>query len=140
IELTGLLDIDLRGGGGKDAIAIDFGGAGGFTNDDDDPLEANAQNRSFRLRIDGGDGADVIGVNLSNTREADVGATFSYDVAIEGGAGNDTIMFVGVNPLAGSDNGPGFGPAGAVQIDGGFGTDQLQVFGNFLVELLNSES
>jgi hypothetical protein len=126
IELSGLLDINILGGSGKDTIRTDFGGAG-FT--DDDPFELNATNRAFRLRIDGGTGDDLIKVNLANAPTA----TFDWDVAIVGGSGNNDITFIGTNPVGGT---PTFGPSGSVFIDGGFGN--VDVFGNFPVEVVNA--
>jgi hypothetical protein len=126
IELSGLLDINILGGSGKDTIRTDFGGAG-FT--DDDPFELNATNRAFRLRIDGGTGDDLIKVNLANAPTA----TFDYDVAIVGGSGDNDITFIGTNPVGGT---PTFGPSGSVFIDGGFGN--VDVFGNFPVEVVNA--
>src|SRR5262249_16272221 len=76
IELAGLLDINIQGGAGKDNINVDFGGTGGFIDDDD--FESRATNRLFRLRVDGGSGADSINVNLANASPA----TFAYDIAI----------------------------------------------------------
>jgi hypothetical protein len=128
IELSGLFDINILGGSGKDNIKVDFGGPGGFT--DDDPFELAATNRAFRLRIDGGTGDDTIGVNLSNAATA----TFGVDVAIQGGSGTNRITFVGVNP-GGS---PTFGPAGSVLIDGAGG--RVDVFGNYPVEVVNGQS
>jgi hypothetical protein len=129
IELSGLLDINIRGGSGKDNINVDLGGPGGFT--DDDPFEVVATNRAFRLRIDGGTGNDTIDVNLSNA----VTATFAFDVAIQGGSGTNAITFVGVNP----GGNPTFGPAGSVFIDGGFGRSEAEVFGNFPVAVVNAQ-
>jgi hypothetical protein len=126
IELSGTFDINILGGSGKDNINVDFGGPGGFT--DDDPFELAATNRAFRLRIDGGTGPDTIDVNLSNA----VTATFGFDVAIRGGSGTNNITFIGVNP-GGS---PTFGPAGTVFIDGGGG--DVDVFGNFPVDVVNA--
>ncbi len=137
IELTGLFDINLQGGQGRDTISVDFGGPGGFSNDEEE-FEQLARNRSFRLRADGGGDSDTLLVNVSNTSNEDLGATFSYDVALRGGAGSDLMVFNGVNPLAGSDNGPSFGPAGAVLIDGGSGINFATAFGNFPVEVLNA--
>jgi hypothetical protein len=128
IELSGLFDINILGGSGKDNINVNFGGPGGFT--DDDPFELAATNRAFRLRIDGGTGNDAIKVNLSNAQTA----TFAYDVAILGGSGANNITFVGVNP----GGQPNFGPADAVFIDGGGGS--VDVFGNFPVVVDNAAS
>jgi hypothetical protein len=124
IELSGLLDVDILGGSGKDNIRTDFGGAG-FT----DGGWSAAANRAFRLRIDGGSGDEVTKVNLANTATA----TFDYDVAILGGSGSNDITFVGTNP----GGHPTFGPSGAVFIDGNGGT--VDVFGNFPVEVANAE-
>jgi hypothetical protein len=130
IELSGLFDINVLGGSGKDNINVNFGGPGGFT--DDDPFELAATNRAFRLRIDGGEGDDTIKVNLSNA----VTTTFAYDVAIQGGSGTNHITFVGVNP----GGKPTFGPAGTVLIDAGPGDNNtVDVFGNFPVEVLNAQ-
>jgi hypothetical protein len=128
IELSGLFDVNILGGSGKDNIKVDFGGPGGFT--DDDPFELAATNRAFRLRIDGGAGDDTIGVNLSNAATA----TFGVDVAIRGGSPRSHTTFVGVNP-GGS---PTFGPAGSVFIDGAGG--RVDVFGNYPVEVVNGRS
>jgi hypothetical protein len=128
IELSGLFDINIHGGRGKDKIITDFGGAG-FT--DDDPFELAATNRAFRLRIQGGSGDDTIKVNLANAATA----TFAYDVAIHGGSGRNDITFVGTNPSGGT---PSFGPAGSVFIDGGIGgSNEVDVFGNFPVVVFN---
>jgi hypothetical protein len=130
IELSGLFDINVLGGSGKDNITVNFGGPGGFT--DDDPFELAATNRAFRLRVDGGEGDDTIKVNLSNATTA----TFAYDVAIQGGSGTNAITFVGVNP----GGTPKFGPAGSVLIDAGPGNNNtVDVFGNFPVEVLNAQ-
>jgi hypothetical protein len=129
IELSGLFDINITAGTGKDSINVNLGGSGGFT--DDDPFELAATNRDFRLRIDGGDGPDTINVNLSNAATA----TFGYDIAIQGGSASNDITFVGVN--AGGT--PNFGPADAVFIDGGFGhPNHVNVFGNFPVVVENA--
>jgi hypothetical protein len=131
IELSGLFDINILGSSGKDNVKVDFGGAG-FT--DDDPFELAATNRIFRLRVAGGTGDDTVKVNLANAATA----TFAFDVAILGGSGKNDITFIGTNPVGGT---PTFGPAGAVLIDGGFGSDtQVDVFGNFPVEVLNADS
>jgi hypothetical protein len=128
IELSGLLDVNVAAGAGKDNINVDLGGAGGFS--DDDPFELLATNRAFRLRVDGGSGPDTITVNVSN---ADT-ATFAYDIAIQGGSRRNDITFTG-NNQGGS---PTFGPAGSVFIDGGFGAhNQVDVFGNFPVIVEN---
>jgi hypothetical protein len=130
IELSGLFDVNIFAGSGKDTIKTDFGGAG-FT--DDDPFELLATNRAFRLRVEGGSGDDTIKVNLANAPTA----TFDWDVAILGGDGNNDITFIGTNP---SDGAPTFGPAGSVFIDGGFGDHNLvDVFGNFPVQVVNAD-
>jgi hypothetical protein len=130
IELSGLFDINIQGGSSRDNINVNFGGPGGFT--DDDPFELAATNRAFRLRIEGGDGNDTIKVNLSNATTA----TFAYDIAIQGGTGKNNITFVGVNP----GGTPGFGPAGSVLIDAGPGNaNHVDVFGNFPVEVFNAQ-
>jgi hypothetical protein len=129
IELSGLLDINIAAGAGKDNINVDLGGAGGFT--DDDPFELRATNRALRLRVDGGSGPDTIDVNLSNA----VTATFAYDVALFGGSQRNTITFVGVNP----GGTPTFGPSGSVFIDGGLGQTEAEVFGNFPVNVVNAD-
>jgi hypothetical protein len=126
IELSGMLDVNILGGSGKDTIRTDFGGAG-FT--DDDPFELNATNRAFRLRIDGGTGDDLIKVNLANAATA----TFDWDVAIVGGSGDNDITFIGTNPQGAN---PTFGPSGSVFIDGNGGT--VDVFNNFPVEVVNA--
>ena len=129
IELTGLFDIDVQGGAGKDNINVNFGGAG-FA--DDDLPEQRATNRAFRLRVDGGSGRDTIKVNLANAAQA----SFAWDVAIQAGSGKSNTTFVGVNP-GGS---PTFGPAGAVFIDGGGQNNPVDVFGNFPVVVLDAQS
>jgi hypothetical protein len=127
-ELSGLFDINIAAGTGKDKINVDFGGTG-FT--DDDPFELAATNRAFRLRVVGGAGADTIKVNLANAATA----TFAWDVAILGGSKHNDITFVGTNPVGGT---PMFGPSGSVLIDGGFGQDnQIDAFGNFPVDVVN---
>jgi hypothetical protein len=129
IELSGLFDINVLGGSSMDNIKVDFGGPGGFT--DDDPFEVVATNRAFQLHIDGGTGNDTIQVNLSNATTA----TFAYDVAIQGGSGTNHITFVGVNP----GGHPTFGPGGSVLIDGGpGGNNTVDVFGNFPVEVFDA--
>jgi hypothetical protein len=127
-ELSGLFDINIVAGAGKDNINVDFGGTGGFT--DDDPFEKVATNRMFRLRIDGGSGLDTINVNLANAPTA----TFAWDIAIVGGSKQNDITFNGNN----QGGMPTFGPAGAVFIDGGFGTNSdVDVSGNFPVDVVN---
>jgi hypothetical protein len=129
LELSGLLDIHMQGGSGKDKMVADFGGAG-FT--DDDPFELRATNRGFRLRIDGGTGDDIIKVNLANAATA----TFAWDVAIQGGSGVNDITFIGTNPTGGT---PTFGPSGVVFIDAGpDAASVVDVFGDFPVEVLSS--
>jgi hypothetical protein len=128
IEESGLLDVNVVAGAGKDNINVDFGGAG-FT--DDDPFELHATNRIVRVRVIGGSGDDSINVNLANAATA----TFAYDVAIQGGSGKNDITFVGNNPMGGM---PTFGPSGSVFIDGGPGhQNDVDVSGNFPVEVLN---
>ena len=123
-----MLDINIQGGAGKDNINVDFGGTGGFT--DDDPFELRATNRAFRVRVDGGSGPDSINVNAANAATA----TFVYDIAIVGGSKKNGITFNG-NNQGGS---PSFGPSGSVFIDGGFGTDSdVDVSGNFQTEVVN---
>jgi hypothetical protein len=130
IELSGQLGINIVAGTGNDNINVDFGGAG-FT--DDDPFELGATNRQLLLRIQGGQGNDKINVNLAN---ADT-ATFAYDVAVVGGTGTNDISFTG-NNAGGS---PTFGPSGAIQLDGGFGTDNdITVAGNFPVHTAHVNS
>jgi hypothetical protein len=130
IELSGMLDINVLGGSGNDTTKIDLGGAG-FT--DDDPFELLATNRAFRLRVDGGEGDNIIKVNVANAATA----TFDYDIAIFGGDQNNDITFVGTNPSGGT---PTFGPSGSVFIDGGFGgNNQVDVFGNFPVEVMDGQ-
>jgi hypothetical protein len=129
IELSGLLDINAIAGTGNDKINIDFGGPGGFT--DDDPFELLAANREFRARVIGGSGNDQISMNLSNANTA----TFAYDVAILGGTGKDNILFAGVN----AGGSPTFGPAGSVLIDAsGNSASTVDVFGNFPVDVLRA--
>jgi len=130
IELSGLFDVNIFGGSGKDNIKVDFGGAG-FT--DDDPFELAATNRAFRLRVEGGSGADTIKVNLANAATA----TFAYDVAIIGGSELNDITFIGTNPVGGTPTFTG----DAVFIDGGFGAqNNVDVFGNFPVDVVNADS
>jgi hypothetical protein len=127
-ELSGLFDINIVAGAGKDNINVDFGGTGGFT--DDDPFEKVATNRMFRLRILGGSGADNINVNLSNAMTA----TFAWDIAIVGGSKHNDITFNGNN----QGGMPTFDPAGTVFIDGGFGTNSdVDMSGNFPVDVVN---
>jgi hypothetical protein len=134
IELSGTFDINILGSSGKDNINVNFGGQGGFT--DDDPFEKVATNRKFRLRIDGGSGNDTITVNLSNANTA----TFDYDIAIQGGTGKNDITFGGANAAEGNPSGsPTFGPSGVVSIDGGpGGPNHAAVFGNFPVDVQNA--
>src|SRR5205807_6686790 len=86
IELSGLFDVNILGGSGKDTNRVDFGGAG-FT--DDDPFQLRATNRTFRLRVDGGSGDETTKVNLANAATA----TFAFDVALLGGTGKNDITF-----------------------------------------------
>jgi hypothetical protein len=130
IELSGLFDINVAAGAGRDRINVDLGGSGGFT--DDDPFELRATNRALRLRIEGGSGADTIAVKLANAATA----TFAYDVAIMGGTRKNDITFAG-NNQGGS---PNFGPADSVFIDGGFGAhNHVSVSGNFPVVVENGQ-
>jgi hypothetical protein len=65
-------------------------------------------------------------------------ASFEYDVAVFGGTGNNDISFTGTNPPGGT---PSFGPLGSVLLDGGAnGNNQadVDVFGNFPVEVVNA--
>jgi hypothetical protein len=129
IELSGLFDINATAGSGNDKININFGGTGGFT--DDDPFEKVATNRKFRVRVNGGAGNDQIMVNVTNAATS----TFDNDIAILGGTGTNNILFAGVN----EGGSPTFGPAGTVLIDGGpGGNNHADVFGNFPVEVLNA--
>jgi hypothetical protein len=128
IELSGLLDINVAAGAGKDNINVNFGGTGGFT--DDDPFEKVATNRALRLRINGGTGPDAIGVNVSNAATS----TFADDIAIQGGTASNDIEFAGVN----QGGSPTFGPGGSVFIDGGpSGHNDVDVFGNFPATVMN---
>jgi hypothetical protein len=103
-------------------------------------FEQEGRNRMFRLCVDGGDGADRVSVTASTMGDSDLGATFAYDIALQGGSSNDSISFVGSNPLASDPNGPTFGPAGFVLIDGGPGFDRCMVAGNFPVHRQNCET
>jgi hypothetical protein len=128
IELPGLFDINATAGSGNDKINVDFGGPGGFT--DDDPFEKVATNREFRVRINGGAGNDQIMMNVTDAATS----TFANDIAIQGGTGTNDILFAGVN-LGNAT----FGPAGEVLIDGGpGGHNHADVFGNFPVAVFNA--
>jgi hypothetical protein len=128
IELSGLFDINATAGSGRDNLNVNFGGPGGFT--DDDPFEKVAINRDFRLRLNGGAGIDQMNVNLTDAATS----TFANDIAIQGGTGKNTIAFTGVD--LGNAN---FGPAGHVRIDGGgAGHSHTTVAGNFKVQTLNT--
>jgi uncharacterized protein (TIGR03118 family) len=129
MELSGLLDINVLGGPGRDNLKVDLGGAG-FT----DSGFVTATNRAFRLRFDGGSGGDTVQVNLANAPTA----SFNYDVALFGGAATNTITFVGTNPVGGT---PTFGPSGSVFIDGGAGGhNRVDVFGNFPITVVDAGS
>jgi hypothetical protein len=129
IELSGLFDINIQGGSGKDKINVDFGGTGGFT--DDDPFEKVATNRAFRVRINGGTGPDTITMDVANAPTA----TFAYDIAIVGGSAHNDITFTGNN----QGGTPSFGPGGEVLIDGGLGAgNDVDVSGDFPVAVENA--
>jgi hypothetical protein len=124
LELSGLLDVNILGGSGKDNIKVDLGGAG-FT--DGAAAARAATNRDFRFRLLGGSGDMTAKVNLANSPTA----TFNYDVAILGGSGANDITFIGTNPVGGT---PTFRPVGSVLIDTDSGTSNtVDVFGNFPV-------
>lgn len=128
IELSGLFDINATAGSGKDNINVDFGGKGGFT--DDDPFELLATNRDFRVRLNGGTGADTFKVNVTDAATS----SFNNDIAIHGGTKANDIVFAGVN-LGGAM----FGPAGEVLIDAGLGVhNHVVTLGNFPVQVLNA--
>jgi hypothetical protein len=129
IELSGLFNINATAGSGNDKINVNFGGTGGFT--DDDPFEKVATNRDFLLRVNGGAGHDQIGVSVTDAATA----TFANDIAIQGGTGTNNILFAGVS----QGGSPTFGPSGSVLIDGGPGShNTVGVFGNFPVKVLNA--
>jgi uncharacterized protein (TIGR03118 family) len=125
IELSGLLDVNILGGSGKDNIQVDLGGSG-FT--DGSTSARMAMNRAFRLRLAGGSGDETTMVNLANSPTA----TFNYDVALLGGSGANSITFIGTNPVGGA---PTFGAAGSVFIDANGG--KVNVFGNYPVRVVH---
>jgi hypothetical protein len=105
IDAGGLLAVHLDGGVGVDDVAVDFSVPDSWY------LELGA---TMQLRLVGGLGADTLAVNLSNT----AGTDGAYDVAVRGGAGDDTATFTFLNPGS-----PTFGPANGVVLDGGTGID-----------------
>jgi hypothetical protein len=106
IDPDALFSIDLDGGLGNDTLVTDFGAADMF-----ELLGA------VRVRMDGGLGKDALTCLLAN----EVDTTGEYDVALRGGAGNDTTAFSLVN----NGGTPILGPTGKVVLDGGLGTDTL---------------
>ena len=106
IDPDALFSIDLDGGLGNDTMVTDFGAG--------DTFELLG---SVRVRMDGGLGTDALNCLLAN----DVDTTGEYDVAIRGGAGNDTMAFNLVN----NGGAPILGPTGKALLDGGLGTDTL---------------
>src|SRR5262249_41074684 len=127
IELSGLLDLNILGGSGKDNVKVDLGGAG-FT--DGSAAARAATNRGFRLRLLGGSGDMTARVNLANSPTA----TFDDDVALLGGSGANDITFVGTNPAGGT---PTFGPSASILVDpDAAGNEQVDVFGNYPVRVV----
>jgi len=108
IDAKAICLIDLDGGAGNDIISADFGGVDAWQ------LELDS---ILKIRLDGGLGKDIIACLLTN----DAQTVGSYDVAVHGGAGDDTITF------ATNNNGgtPLYGPAGGIILDGGAGKDIL---------------
>jgi hypothetical protein len=106
LDPSALFSIDLDGGLGNDTLVTDF-----WAND---ALEIFG---GIRVRMDGGLGNDLITCLLAN--EAD--STGEYDIAIRGGAGNDSLSFNVIN----NGGTPTFGPAGKVILEGGLGLDTL---------------
>jgi hypothetical protein len=101
--IAGLLDVNLHGDAGNDFINDVANGPSSLV------LTAPG---NYRLRIDGGDGNDTIGVNLSNT----AASTGNYDIAINGGNGADSVGFsLATNAAAGLT----FNPQGSILLDGG---------------------
>lgn len=105
IDPDGLLDIDLKGGAGIDTVGVNLGRS--------DALEILG---GIRVRMDGGIGDDSLSCLLANETDT----TGNYDVAVLGGAGNDSAAFA--LPPAGT---PTFGPLGKILLDGGRGLDTL---------------
>lgn len=102
--IAGLFDINLHGDAGNDLINVVTNG---------DPAAGAMELDStgnYSLHIDGGDGSDTIGVNLSNT----AASTGNYDIAVLGGNAPDTVGFsIKTNGAAVTFEG------GAILLDGG---------------------
>jgi len=108
IDANAICLIDMDGGAGNDSVSADFGGVDAWR------IEAGS---TLKLRLNGGLGKDVLECLLTNNNQT-VG---NFDVAVRGGAGDDTITF------ATNNNGgtPLYGPAGGIILDGGAGKDIL---------------
>jgi len=118
---AGLLAIGVNGGSGSDKITVDLGGGGFVTTG------------TYRLRLDGMSGNDTI-VAAS---DFGAGSTPVIDVLIHGGTGADLIDFTSNN--LGANLPVNYGPAGHVQIDGGYFTDVCTISGNALVHKRSCE-
>jgi hypothetical protein len=106
IDPDGLFDIDLHGGDGADVLAVDFA----ITN-------ALRLEGTLRVRLHGDADGDELALFVRN----DDTTRGTYDLAVAGGDGDDLVRF-GLDKQLGS---PGLGPAAAVLLAGGSGTDTL---------------
>jgi hypothetical protein len=107
--VTGIFDIALNGGAGDDQLVANLG-----------PTDALANNGFFfrlHVRLDGGAGTDALFFQSSTIGNE---TNFGYDVALYGGPGNDSLSSI-ITPTG--TFGGFFGPANAVVLDGGSGTD-----------------
>lgn len=120
---AGLIDIDLDGGDGLDALTLDLSG-GGLKNDG-----------MLRVRVDGGINDDVLTCLIDVA--ATSAASSNMDLYVTGGAGNDKPTFTLNN------NGPNlpanFSYAGSAIIDGGPGTDTCVATGSGISHKRNCE-
>src|SRR5262249_34908260 len=113
-------DVDFQGGGGNDVMTVDWSS----------PLQGSG---STRLRLDGGEGADLLyaAYNLNSAVTLP-----NLDLLAQGGRGQD-ILFLSLADPSGHAT---YGPLGAALLDGGADEDSCIFFGAGGYQPLSCES
>src|SRR5262249_18176801 len=117
---NGLLDVGFEGGSGNDTAIVDWSGT-------------ISGNGTTRLRIDGGDGNDLLlaGLNLDSSA-----STPDLGLLLSGGRGNDTIFWTVLDPSGAA----AYRELGGSLALGGSDTASCTFFGNGVREALTCQS
>ncbi len=117
--LNGSLEFDARGGSGDDLISFNVA----TPNAIDFPQLATAR---LRARLDGGADEDFVNFACANTSVDEP----VYDVQVNGGSGDDSLLANIANPNATGNDADNYGVAGSVLLIGGPGHDEAVTMGN----------